>query len=238
MALFILKKKKVIFVIGIISIAIISLLAPYKGGPGGSYSVLGCIMNLELVEPGAISSAFSMGTASLWFYILAPLIVAVPVLSYISEVEGSEFNKMEKMRTGRIKYNAKRVGWMIAGSACMLFLGILLYMAVILPFFELSDAYYFQDEVKDESTLKLIYGLAVIFIKKFVYMLGYSSAVSVFAACVLYIYNDMFFVMSIVFAMLYVLRDWIFAGNVLQVIILAIIFAVTFILLGKWGDRT
>lgn len=239
MACFILKKKKVICAIGIMSIVILCLTAPYKlGANGNSYSVLGCIINKRMAGTGSVISAFGTGTSSLWFYIIAPLIVSIPVLSYLSEVWKSAYSKMELMRTGRIKYNLKRIAWMFGGCACMLFAGITLFVVILLPFFSLADTYYFQDEVGSTGILESVYELILIIIKKYMYMLGYSYTVSVLAAIILFFYNDLYVVISIVFSLLYVIREWIYEENSFMVIIPAIVLSFIFILLGKWSERS
>lgn len=217
MVVLILRKKKIIAIIGILAVALIGLLAPYKlGADGVSYSVLDCIMNRGGVERGEVYSAFHTGTSFFWFCILAPLIVSVPVLAYISDVEISGFNKAEKIRTGRMKYNFRRLGWMLGGCAILLFLGLLLYMIAL------------------SSALPLSFSAD--YLKKYLYILGCSFVASVFAADLLFVYNDLFFVMSIAFAVLYIFRNWLFYSNVCVIMILAVTLSFIFLLLGRW-DR-
>lgn len=238
MALCILRKKKFIYIIGVVSIAVISLLAPYKLGAGGvSYSVMGCIMNRDHMELGGLYDAFSTGTYFFWFYILAPLITSVPVLSYISDASKGGFDRMERMRTGRIKYILMRIGWMTAGCACTLFLGMILHTISLLPFYPLSEASIYPGDMADTSVSGNLIRFAFLFLKKYLYMLGYSYIVSTFAACILFLYNDLLFVMSIAFVAVYVIRDWFFHENVLEIIVPALILSFMLLLIGKRGDR-
>ena len=214
MVVFILLKKKIIAIIGILAVVLIGLLAPYKlGDDGVSYSVLNCIMDHDGMDLGEMYSAFHTGTSFFWFCILAPLIVSVPVLAYISEVEKSGFSKAEKIRTSRFKYNLRRLGWLFGGCAILLFFGMFLYMIV------LSSAFPFS--------------FSADYLKKYLYMLGYSFVAAVFAVDLLFVYNDLFFVMSIAFTMLYIFREWLFYGNVFVIIVLAVILSFIFLLAGR-----
>lgn len=223
--MFILKKRWILTVSGIISIALIGLLAPYKQVDGNPYSVFECIMNLNLIDYISIDSAFSAGTAFFWFYILAPLVAAIPILSHISEVEKSGFSTTEKIRSGRVRYYLQRLWRIIISCFYILFSGLLLYTAFLLPLFWLPDTMANEPDI--------IFNFIQLFLKKLIYMLGFGVIAAVFSACIIWLYNDLFFVMSITFTVSYIFRNVLFEENIFRIIILLVILALIYILLGK-----
>lgn len=235
----ILKKKKLVILVGIMSVIVLCLNAPYKQGAGGnSFSVLGCILNKKMLNGCSVGNAFSAGTASLWFYMITPIIVSIPILSYISEVRRSAYSRMEMVRTGRIKCNINRLLWMFKGCAIILFTGLVMYIVILLTQMNLADPYLVQNSAGNTGTSEYIYGLLKIFIKKYVYMQVYSYTVSVLAAIIVYFYNDLFVVLSIVFSLIYVARNNIFEEKIVVVIVVAAVLSLIFVLLGKWSERT
>ncbi len=213
--------------------------SPYAQGNGDVYSIWECIVNREQSAMGSISRVFISGTSSFWFYMLVPLMAAVPIISYISDIKKSGFLELEKFRTGRVGYCVRRLAWMFAGCAATLFVGMLLFTAVLLPFFEFNDmSYYLQEEAHNQDALRYIIEFAASFMKKYLFVLMCSFLVSLLAACIIIFYNDLFFAMSMLFALLYIVRELLFTQNMFVVIIPSVVLCFLFVLMGKWSDRT
>lgn len=213
---------------GIASIVFIGLLAPYKQVGENPYSVLECLLNLDRIDYISIDSAFIAGTTFFWFYILAPLVASIPVLSHISEIEKSGFSSTEKMRAGRVRYYLQRI-WMIVTSCFyILFIGLLLYTVFLLPILRLPDMM--------SNTTGVIFNFVLLFFKKLVFMVGYGIVSAVFSACIIRLYNDLFFVMSITFTASYIFRDILFTENIFIIIFTSAVLVLVYILLGKRDD--
>lgn len=232
-------KKKIFFLIDIIGIVLLCMTAPFLTGPDNeSYTVFDSIRKLPQTElqQSTIQDAFRSGSSSLWFYLIVPILAAIPLVSYISDEWGSRFQIYEKVRGGTLRYFRSRFTGSLCSSAVVLLLGLGIYLLVVSPYFPLNPIYpEGQMLVGFEETT--IWELLTFILEKFGFLVIYSVAISMLASFFVLLYNDLYFDLSVTFILNYLLRDWFIGDRVQYPLIMIAVLIVLYIVIGKRGKK-
>lgn len=188
------------------------------------------------LKESTIQSIFAYGSSSYWFYLVMPIVAAIPVASFISDEWKNKFHLYEKMRGGTFWYLRSRSAYALVNCAVVLFLGLGVYMLVVCRYFNL-EAVYTEGVMftggEQEGIAELLHYCAA----KYVYLVVYSFAISLFILLLVLLYNDLFFDLSVAFILNYLFRDWFRGDRIVYPLLLIAFLLIAYMLLWKKGKK-
>ncbi len=197
------RKKLFYYIICIAAIAIICLLSGLFIINDSECSVIEAILFLPRQKLGDsdIESAFGACYHG-WLYMLMPVVVSAPSASYIYEEIKSRFYVNVWGRMGKYRYLYSRYIYSALSGAAAACIGVLLYTAVISCFFGINptkEIIGYEDKTLTELILRL--GNNILYISL------YGGVMSLLASFIILIYNNLYFSLSMVFIISYMLRE-------------------------------
>lgn len=220
-------KKKVYFFASAAVAALICLLGGILIVNGKNYSVFNVIWELpqSAFQNYGVKEVFDIGTTG-WLYILIP-VVSVPFASYFSDERKSKFYLYLKGRQGTLHYLCSRCLYALCSSAAVLFAAIGSYILLISFYFDLNPNHDGATIVGGVETVS-VQGLCFHIAGKLLYLLVYSTAMSLVTAFLIYLYNDLFVNLSLVFLLNYLLKNQFFQDKMLYPIAVLLILGVVY----------
>lgn len=232
-----LRKKIIYYILGIVAIIAICMLGSLKIINGVEFSVWTGIWKLpkEVLNTCTIQNAFDAGVSG-WIYILMPLIVSIPSASCIMDEIQSKFYLYIEGRKGKGKYVYSRFFRNIVSAGSISFLGIGIYTLIIVLIFPINPIYTEVETVGlMEMSVHMLIGYVFV---KFIYILLYSIAISLFASLLVLIYQNLYFDLSIVFILNYIFKDFFMKNKILYpVVIIAVMFILYHIVWKIRGEK-
>lgn len=227
------KKKCVFYIFGIIGIMIVSLLGGLGIVSDKEYSVISAILNLpsEQLKMWGIREAFN-SCLSGWLYVLMPIVVSVPTVSYIYDEIKSKFYINVIGREGRYRYLYSRVAYSALSSAVISLVGFALYTSIICMFFDVNRSV----EVIGESRITVLQLIVFIFLR-ILFMVYYGIAMSLFASFMVFLYPNLFFDLSVLFIVSYVSRDVFISGNFIIPTVIITLLLMLYIIMWKFRSE-
>ncbi len=221
------RKKKVYFFASAAVAALICLLGGILIVNGKNYSVFNVIWELpqSAFQNYGVKEVFDIGTTG-WLYILIP-VVSVPFASYFSDERKSKFYLYLKGRQGTLHYLCSRCLYALCSSAAVLFAAIGSYILLISFYFDLNPNHDGATIVGGVETVS-VQGLCFHIAGKLLYLLVYSTAMSLVTAFLIYLYNDLFVNLSLVFLLNYLLKNQFFQDKMLYPIAVLLILVVVY----------
>ena len=221
------RKKKVYFFASAAVAALICLLGGILIVNGKNYSVFNVIWELpqSAFQNYGVKEVFDIGTTG-WLYILIP-VVSVPFASYFSDERKSKFYLYLKGRQGTLHYLCSRCLYALCSSAAVLFAAIGSYILLISFYFDLNPNHDGATIVGGVETVS-VQGLCFHIAGKLLYLLVYSTAMSLVTAFLIYLYNDLFVNLSLVFLLNYFLKNQFFQDKMLYPIAVLLILVVVY----------
>ncbi len=221
------RKKKVYFFASAAVAALICLLGGILIVNGKNYSVFNVIWELpqSAFQNYGVKEVFDIGTTG-WLYILIP-VVSVPFASYFSDERKSKFYLYLKGRQGTLHYLCSRCLYALCSSAAVLFAAIGSYILLISFYFDLNPNHDGAAIVGGVETVS-VQGLCFHIAGKLLYLLVYSTAMSLVTAFLIYLYNDLFVNLSLVFLLNYLLKNQFFQDKMLYPIAVLLILVVVY----------
>ena len=207
--------------------ALICLLGGILIVNGKNYSVFNVIWELpqSAFQNYGVKEVFDIGTTG-WLYILIP-VVSVPFASYFSDERKSKFYLYLKGRQGTLHYLCSRCLYALCSSAAVLFAAIGSYILLISFYFDLNPNHDGATIVGGVETVS-VQGLCFHIAGKLLYLLVYSTAMSLVTAFLIYLYNDLFVNLSLVFLLNYLLKNQFFQDKMLYPIAVLLILVVVY----------
>ncbi len=221
------RKKKVYFFASAAVAALICLLGGILIVNGKNYSVFNVIWELpqSAFQNYGVKEVFDIGTTG-WLYILVP-VVSVPFASYFSDERKSKFYLYLKGRQGTLHYLCSRCLYALCSSAAVLFTAIGSYTLLINFYFDLNPNHDGAAIVGGVETVS-VQGLCFHIAGKLLYLLVYSTAMSLVTAFLIYLYNDLFVNLSLAFLLNYLLKNLFFQDKMLYPIAVLLILGVVY----------
>lgn len=221
------RKKKVYFFASAAVAALICLLGGILIVDGKNYSVFNVIWELpqSAFQNYGVKEVFDIGTTG-WLYILVP-VVSVPFASYFSDERKSKFYLYLKGRQGTLHYLCSRCLYALCSSAAVLFAAIGSYILLISFYFDLNPNHDGAAIVGGVETVS-VQGLCFHIAGKMLYLLVYSTAMSLVTAFLIYLYNDLFVNLSLAFLLNYLLKNLFFQNKMLYPIAVLLILVVVY----------
>lgn len=221
------RKKKVYFFASAAVAALICLLGGILIVDGKNYSVFNVIWELpqSAFQNYGVKEVFDIGTTG-WLYILIP-VVSVPFASYFSDERKSKFYLYLKGRQGTLHYLCSRCLYALCSSAAVLFAAIGSYILLISFYFDLNPNHDGAAIVGGVETVS-VQGLCFHIAGKMLYLLVYSTAMSLVTAFLIYLYNDLFVNLSLAFLLNYLLKNLFFQNKMLYPIAVLLILVVVY----------
>ncbi len=221
------RKKKVYFFASAAVVALICLLGGILIVDGKNYSVFNVIWELpqSAFQNYGVKEVFDIGTTG-WLYILVP-VVSVPFASYFSDERKSKFYLYLKGRQGTLHYLCSRCLYALCSSAAVLFAAIGSYILLISFYFDLNPNHDGAAIVGGVETFS-VQGLCFHIAGKMLYLLVYSTAMSLVTAFLIYLYNDLFVNLSLAFLLNYLLKNLFFQNKMLYPIAVLLILVVVY----------
>ncbi|MEY8235241.1 hypothetical protein AALA36_05845 [Lachnospiraceae bacterium 66-29] len=221
------RKKKVYFFASAAVVALICLLGGILIVDGKNYSVFNVIWELpqSAFQNYGVKEVFDIGTTG-WLYILVP-VVSVPFASYFSDERKSKFYLYLKGRQGTLHYLCSRCLYALCSSAAVLFAAIGSYILLISFYFDLNPNHDGAAIVGGVETVS-VQGLCFHIAGKMLYLLVYSTAMSLVTAFLIYLYNDLFVNLSLAFLLNYLLKNLFFQNKMLYPIAVLLILVVVY----------
>ncbi len=221
------RKKKVYFFASAAVVALICLLGGILIVDGKNYSVFNVIWELpqSAFQNYGVKEVFDIGTTG-WLYILVP-VVSVPFASYFSDERKSKFYLYLKGRQGTLHYLCSRCLYALCSSAAVLFAAIGSYILLISFYFDLNPNHDGATIVGGVETVS-VQGLCFHIAGKLLYLLVYSTAMSLVTAFLIYLYNDLFVNLSLAFLLNYLLKNLFFQNKMLYPIAVLLILVVVY----------
>ena len=197
------RKKLFYYIICIAAIAVICLFSGLFIVGDREYSVIEAILFLPMQKLGDSDMKSAFGACYHgWLYLLMPVVVSAPSVSYIYDEIKSRFYISVWGRMGKYRYLYSRYIYSVLSGATAACLGILLYTAIISCFFGINPTMEIIG-YEDKTLIELILCLG----KNILYISLYGGAMSLLASFIIFIYNNLYFSLSMVFIISYMLRD-------------------------------
>ncbi len=197
------KKKMPYYILGIVAIFVLFLLGPlYHKDGDGSVSVITGILRLprEALRGFAARDVFLAGRTS-WMYTLLPVVAAIPSASYIYEELKSRFYMGVQMRKGKYRYVYSGFLYSAVSGGAAVAVGLAVYAAAVCMIFPVNPAG--GDAGVEMNTAQFV----ICMLAKILYLAAYGMAMSAFASFMVYLYQNLYVDLSILFIAAYLLRE-------------------------------
>lgn len=204
------RKKLLYYIISIAAITVLSFFGGLYMDWDRDYSVIEAILFLakEKLDTIDIQWAFEACYTS-WLYLLLPVVVSAPSVSYLYDEIKSRFYMNIWGRRGKYRYLYSRYLYSLISGMATAFLGMLAYTLIISFFFGINPAIVTIEDYRENTLYEVVLYLA----QNILYISLYGGAMSLLASFVLFIYNNLYFSLSIVFIISYLLRSWFVSIN-------------------------
>ncbi len=227
------KKKLPYYILGIAAIFVLSLLGPlYHKGGDGSVSVITGILRLpkEALRGFSARDVFLAGRTS-WMYTLMPMAAAIPSASYIYEELNSRFYMGVEMRKGKYRYVYSGFLYSAVSGGAVVAAGLAVYAAAVCIIFPVNAAG--SDAGVEMDTAKFV----ICMLAEILYLAAYGMAMSVFASFMVYLYQNLYVDLSMLFIAAYLLRETAMRGNFAFPLLLTGILAVLYGVMWKFRSE-
>ncbi len=224
------KKKMPYYILGIGAIFALFLLGPlYHKEGDGSVSVLAGILRLprEVLQRFSARDVFLAGRTS-WMYTLMPVAVAIPSASYIYEELNSRFYMGVEMRKGKYRYVYSGFLYSAVSGGLAAALGLAMYAAAVCMIFPVTP-----EAGAEISAAEFV----ICILAEISYLAAYGMAMSVFASFMVYLYQNLYVDLSILFIASYLLRETAMRGRIAVPLVLTGVLAVLYGLMWKFRSE-
>ncbi len=196
------RKKLLYYIISIVSIVIICLFGNLFLLMEKQYSVIEAILFLpkQMLGHSDMEGAFGACYRG-WLYLLMPVVVSAPSVSYIHDEIKSRFYINVWGRAGKYRYLYSRYIYSALSGAAAACIGLLLYTAIISCFFDINPTVEIVG-YENKTLLSIILCLG----REILYISLYGGTMSLLASFIIFIYNNLYFSLSMVFIISYMLR--------------------------------
>ncbi len=221
-------KKKIYYFFGILAVTVICLLGDLAYIDGRNYSVFCAIWEQKetAFQICGLKEVFEAGVSG-WMYRLLP-VVSIPFISYFSEERKSRLHLYVICRTGTLRYLMSRVLYAFIGSTVILTAAIAVYVLIIARCFELNPSYAGAEVIGME--LVSVWEMCREIIWRLVYLILYSLALSLLTAVFVYVHNDLYVDLSLVFLINYLLQDTFCQNKLIYVFMIMSLTGILYIL--------
>lgn len=218
------RKKLFYYIIGIAAIIVICLFGGLFIWADRQYSVIEAILFLPGNRLGItnIESAFGACYRG-WLYLLLPIVVSAPSVSYLYDEIKSRFYISVWGRQGKYRYLYARYLYSAVSAATTAFLGVLLYAVIISCFFDFNPT---EEIIGYED--KTVSGILLYIGSNILYISLYGSAMSLLASFIILLYNNLYFSLSIVFIISYISRTYFVSVNFIYPVAAILMFLVLY----------
>lgn len=218
------RKKLPYYIIGIAAVIVICLFGGLLIIDDREYSVIEAILFLPRRKLGTtdIERAFEACYRG-WLYLLLPVVVSAPSVSYLYDEIKSRFYISVWGRQGKYRYLYARYLYSAASAAVAAFLGVLLYAVIISCFFDINPA---EEIIGYED--KTMAGTLLYLGSNILYISLYGSAMSLLASFMILLYNNLYFSLSIVFIISYISRTYFISVNFIYPVAAILMFLVLY----------
>lgn len=199
------RKKIFIYVIGIAAVVIVCLLEPFILIGKEQYSVLGSIVRLSREERQhyTVIDAIRHGISG-WAYILVPIIASIPQASCVNDKITSRFCLFAESRQGRMQYAFTDLLWNLISSSITSLIGFGIYALICDTFFPTNPD---MSQIQIIGYEEISFTSQFLYItNKFLYMTLYCIAISLVTSFLVMIYQNLYFDLSVIFILNYMLR--------------------------------
>lgn len=217
------RKKMPYYVIGIAALVLLSMLGPLcvLGGER-SVSVLAALWEFppEMLQECRLEDACNACGTS-WMYLLLPIVVAAPSSSYLYEEIASRFCMGVEMRMGRRRYVCQGFLYSAASGGATVALGLISYFLLMACIFRPSPGYAY-------GAAGGLAGVALSMLPRLFYMSLYGMAMSLLCSFFVYLYPKLYFDLSVLFVVSYLLREAAMEERLLLPVSMAVALAILY----------
>ncbi|GEM_PF-5275809 len=224
------RKKILYYILSAIAVALTCSFGPLFDDGDGMVSVIGAIVTCskDRLSEYTIFRAFNSGMTGT-IDMLLPVCCAVPSASYIyDEIKSGMFPYIH-MRRGRYRYIYSAYAYSAISGAATVMAGLITYIIFLSFFFHFGAG----GAAEPEGMSAIITQTGFVVINKMMY----GAAMAVCASFLIYMYANLYFVLSVLFIISYAARDIFYVSNISYFIATLAVMAVLYGIMWRYRSE-